>query len=409
MQFSLLTSKIEQDQLLCLFISVCPPQRRRRRKRYNTPEENAKPKSFHAFYYFRTRTSLVPVCKMFIMAAFNISSGRIRTVAKFLESGLVPKERRGGDRVSNKSIERRTKVKEFIASLPACESHYNRKKSSRIYLSCDLNVKKLFRIYNNIHSHEFKVSLTMFKNIFYRNFNIGFKSPACDVCGTCLNLKNAISKETGTQKVKSLTDLRVHKLRANAFYQLAKESPPKSISFAFDLQQVHALPKTPIQDAFYLRQINFYAFCCVGMDSRQPHWDESQAKRGSTEVGSALLCHLRSLDLTDCETLRLFCDGCSGQNKNSYIVHVLACWLLESPNSVLNIIIHFPVRGHSYLPADRAFGRVEKLLKVKNMIISADEYNEVYCNVGKVRVLGKDWFLYNVKNIRMNFTIKFQA
>nr|CAH7751238.1 unnamed protein product [Callosobruchus chinensis] len=158
----------------------------------------------------------------------------------------------------------------------ASESHYNRNKSARIYLSCELNLKKLYQMYNT-RNNDYKVSLTMFKN--------------------------------------------------------------------------------------------------------------SQAKRGSTEVGSALLHHLRSLDTSNIETVRLFCDGCGGQNKNSYIIHVLAYWLLESPMSVKNIIIHFPVRGHSYLPADRAFGRVEKLLKRKNLIISPEEYNEVYSNVGKVSLL----------------------
>nr|CAI5819682.1 unnamed protein product [Callosobruchus analis] len=68
-------------------------------------------------------------------------------------------------------------------------------------------------------------------------------------------------------------------------------------------------------------------------------------------------------------------------------MHFLAYWLLGSPMSVKNIIIHFPVRGHSYLPADRAFARVEKLLK------------RVYSNVGKVKILGKDWALFNTKDI----------
>nr|CAH7714926.1 unnamed protein product [Callosobruchus chinensis] len=179
------------------------------------------------------------------MAAFGVSAGRIRTVAKFLESGRVPKERRGGDRVSKKSLSKKNKIREFIASLPASESHYNRNKSARIYLSCELNLKKLYQMYNT-RNNDYKVSLTMFKNVFYNNFNIGFKSPACDVCGTCLNLKHAISKETGAQRIKSLTDLRVHKIRANAYYKLAKETPPKSITFCFDLQQVHPLPKTSI-------------------------------------------------------------------------------------------------------------------------------------------------------------------
>nr|CAH7752216.1 unnamed protein product [Callosobruchus chinensis] len=191
------SGKIEQDQKLCHFISVCPPQRRR--GRCGTDEHNAKPKQFHAFYYFRTKKTTVPVCKKFIMAAFGVSAGRIRTVAKFLESGRVPKERRGGDRVSKKSLSKKNKIREFIASLPASESHYNRNKSARVYLSCELNLKKLYQMYNT-RNNDYKVSLTMFKNVFYNNFNIGFKSPACDVCGTCLNLKHAISKETETEK-----------------------------------------------------------------------------------------------------------------------------------------------------------------------------------------------------------------
>ncbi|XP_028129617.2 uncharacterized protein LOC114325684 [Diabrotica virgifera virgifera] len=113
-------SKIDQDQKLCHFMSVCP--RQRRRGRVNTQESNAKPKSFHIFYYFHTKNKTVTVCKKFLMAAFNISAGPIRTVAKFLESGQIPKEKRGGDRVSRKSAEKRAKVKEFIASLPASET-----------------------------------------------------------------------------------------------------------------------------------------------------------------------------------------------------------------------------------------------------------------------------------------------
>lgn len=265
----------------------------------------------------------------------------------------------------------------------------------------DLNLEKLFQMYNSRYP-ESKVSRSMFKTVFYNEYNIGFKSPATDACGTCINLKNAIKSRTGDGKTKAMTDLRIHRIRADAFYKLGQETPPNSLSFAFDLQQVHPLPKTPVQDAFYLRQISFYAFCCVDMQSKRPTfytWAEHQAKRGCTEVGSALLFHLRSLNLTGCETLRLFCDGCAGQNKNSYIIHALSYWLRETPPSMKNIIVHFPVRGHSFLPADRAFGRVEKLLKKNETIISMQEYNEIYSNVGEVKELGKDWHLFEIKSI----------
>lgn len=66
-------------------------------------------------------------------------------------------------------------------------------------------------------------------------------------------------------------------------------------NFCFDLQQVQPLPRTPIQESFYSRQINYYNLCFVGMDSRNPsfyQWSEDQGGRGATEVGSALLHHL---------------------------------------------------------------------------------------------------------------------
>lgn len=42
------------------------------------------------------------------------------------------------------------------------------------------------------------------------------------------------------------------------------------------------------------------------------------------------------------------------------------------------IQITFPVRGHSFLPADRVFGQVEKLLRKQPTIIHKTDYIDVY-------------------------------
>ncbi|KAI4455165.1 dna-directed rna polymerases i ii and iii subunit rpabc2 [Holotrichia oblita] len=256
-------------------------------------------------------------------------------------------------------------------------------------------------MYKDIPSETSKVSFSTFKRLFYTEYNIGFSSPAVDACGTCMNLKNAAKLKQGDEKGKVLTALRIHKVRSNEFYKLASEDIPQSLSFCFDLQQVQPLPKSPIQDAFYLRQISFYAFCCVDMGSKRPTfftWDETQARRGATEISSAILSYLRSLNFDNCKLLRLFCDGCAGQNKNSYVVHTLTYWLRnEAPPSVLEIILHFPVRGHSF--ADRVFGRVGKILKKTTVICDPEEYNELYRQVDEVQRLGKEWKLYNVKQL----------
>ena len=113
-------------------------------------------------------------------------------------------------------------------------------------------------------------------------------------------------------------------------------------------------------------------------------WTENQAGRGENEISSAVHHYLCNTEFPDeCGTMRLFADGCGGQNKNSHVIHALAMWLLKDPPTLLkNVIFVFPVRGHSYLPADRVFGRVEKELKKHATIVLPDDYVKLYSKMG---------------------------
>lgn len=56
----------------------------------------------------------------------------------------------------------------------------------------------------------------------------------------------------------------------------------------------------------------------------------------------------------------------------------------------------FPVVGHSYIPPDRLFGQIEKVIKRKPEITSPEQYVEIIRNWGSVYKLGvdvpvKDW------------------
>lgn len=138
------------------------------------------------------------------------------------------------------------------------------------------------------------------------------------------------------------------------------------------------------------------------MSSRSPTfyvWTEDWASRGSTEIGSALLNYLDLLDYDGINLIRLFCDGCAGQNKNSHIIHTLIYWLRRSPQHVTEITLTFPVRGHSFMAADRSFGRVEKILRKNPVITSKDEYIKIYNEVGTTKTLGKDWQIYDIKGL----------
>ncbi|XP_031336004.1 uncharacterized protein LOC116165583 [Photinus pyralis] len=384
---------------LCHMISVLPTARKRSIK--NEPKNRA----LNLVYFLKRENTGIRVCQTFFRNALGLTNHRISHVAKIICQGEVPKENRGGDHTSAKSATKREKVVEFIGQLKGQESHYNRAKSKRIYLPAHLSIARLHKMFTESVDSQYKVSYLMFRKIFLTKFNIGFSSPASDCCGQCTRLTHMIKIENDPKKKSELSlQYRVHNKRVKCFYEMMKEKPEDAVSLCFDLQQVQPLPRTPISDAFYSHQISFYSLCCVGMNSKNPTfylWTEDLASRGCTEIGSALLSHLNEVPLANKTVIRLFCDGCGGQNKNSHIVHTLLYWLkFESPLNITQINLTFPVRGHSFMPADRAFGRVEKLLRKHPTIETKQGYHKLYAEVGAIKILGQDWFIKDIKELQ---------
>lgn len=390
--------KVKQDQYLVRFIGPYQVQRPRA-----TTSQADRQNQFSCSYFARHEKSMIRVCKKFFQATFLIKFRRLNNLTKTVFEGGVPAENRGGDTRSEKYLAKKENVLKFLKSLPAEEAHYNRKKSKRCYLSSDLTIAKLRKLYNASAEQRLKVKRTLFEKVF-NSLNIGIKSPASDVCSKCFRLKQKIASERDpTLKQRHITEKRIHTMKAKAFYDLLKEKEPKTSTLCFDLQQVQPLPRTPIGESFYLRQIGFYSLCIVGYNTRNPtfyNWSEDQAGRGSVTIGSALLDHLQNFDFKDSNTLRLFCDGCGGQNKNQHIVHALMFWLLrKAPASIKEVKLYFPIRGHSFLPCDRVFARVEKDLRKCPFIPNKPKYCEVYENHGNLKLLGKDWTLSDIKSL----------
>lgn len=184
---------------------------------------------------------------------------------------------------------------------------------------------------------------------------------------------------------------------------MMKEDCADSVTYCFDLQQVQVLPKAPIQEAFYAQQLSFYAFCVTDIAMKSPvfyTWLEHEAGRGVVEISSALTDFLKKTDFdTDTKHLRLFSDGCGGQNKNSHMVHALILWLFnDAPKTIETVTMVFPVRGHSFMPADRIFGQIELQLRSHPYMKSPDKYYEIYSKKGDVRKLGSDWKPYDIKD-----------
>lgn len=300
---------------------------------------------------------------------------------------------------------------QHIKSLRCRESHYGRNKSIRSYLPPELNVHKLWLMWKEQDPEHNTSSYKKYYSIFSKNFNLGFGNPRSDVCSFCEEKKTAIQQ--GISKEENEAALKVHELRYKRFYQILKESRTDKnvISVCFDMQQNQPLPKVAIGDAFYKRQLWVYNLTILvdsGTETESKKedvsmytWTENLSGRGSNEVASALMHFLSTYVIkkyTDVPTLRLFSDSCPGQNKNKAVFCMLMLFMNQQ-EVFKTIEYYFPVRGHSFLPPDRVFGRLEQKLRKIEKILLPEGYYKIYKDEGQIRILNKDWFIYNYKEL----------
>ena len=158
----------------------------------------------------------------------------------------------------------------------------------------------------------------------------------------------------------------VHRFRAKIFYQLLNETNVDTVTICFDLMQNQELPKSTIAEAYYSCQLWEYFFSIVihkGFESKQSHeevyfytWGKYQEGRGSNVIGSAVYNFLKNfIENNNFYNIRLVSDFCGRQNKNKAMLSMVNTFACQHKISIEWI---FPVRGHSYMPSDRAFGRV---------------------------------------------------
>ena len=95
-------------------------------------------------------------------------------------------------------------------------------------MNIEVSIAKLYKIYNTSVNQELKVLKSMFQRIFCCEYNIGFKTPATYVCSYCQKRNEQIkSTNDKKKKVELLLEKRIHKKRANAFYELLRQCSVK--------------------------------------------------------------------------------------------------------------------------------------------------------------------------------------
>lgn len=195
--------------------------------RHRPKNDTRSPRQYSYKYYILKGSTKVQVCKAAFLKVLGVGRARVEGVlSRHIQSGgEMPEERRGGFRNNVESYQnKRQAVIRFIKKFKAIESHYCRtKNSSRIYLSSDLNISKMWKMFSDSHK-ELDVKHSFFRSIFRTKFNVGFGTPKTDECSTCLQLGSRIKLCSNPLVKKRLqTEKAVHKMKAKAFYSKLKE------------------------------------------------------------------------------------------------------------------------------------------------------------------------------------------
>lgn len=360
-------------------------------------------KSFQTKYFVRKNDNndVLPVCQKAFLGILQVKRARVEFVTKqFFHTGNVPTEKRGGDHCSQKFLAKKESVMKFVSSLTCSELHYCHSPRGRKYLPSQLNITLLHRMYNEQTDVELQVKESYFRYIFNTQFNIGFGSPRVDMCSACIEFKEHLKLEKNPEvRLQIEMQKQIHKKRAKAFYSLLQEKPEETVTLSFDCQKNLPLPQIPDQEAYYRRQIYLYNFSVVVGSSDDKLntcnctsyvWTENVHKKGSNEISSCLFHSLKKLNLEGIKKIRLFADGCGGQNKNKTLLAMVSNWLLQTLSCVQEVEIFFPIRGHSFIPPDRLFGLCAKDISKRQVIENPEEYLKIIAKHSTIVKVGTE-------------------
>ncbi|XP_061746904.1 uncharacterized protein LOC133545391 isoform X2 [Nerophis ophidion] len=407
-QFYLTQDKVKQDATLLSYMDV-QTCKRRRTKVTDTDKQKQREVSVK-YYLLKASKERISVCKASFLSILCVNKDRVSHVAKYwLENGVAMPEQRGGARTMEQKLEKKRAIQDHIQTFTCRASHYARRGApGRKYLPSDLSVKKMHQLFLD-QNHQ-QCSYALYYSVFCYDFNLWFGHPAKDVCSECVKLKLRLKDPelTETEKREELIEFLLHRRRARSFYDIMN-SVGDTFTVCFDIMENLVLPKTPIGQAYYSRQLYMYVFGVVrhreaGMSQGKDDinlyvWMEHENGKGSNMVASALNHYFSTVvhqAISQVQHLRLFSDSSYGQNKNiSVLTMLLSLKKRQFPD--LTIEYTFPVRGHSFLPADRAFGRIELDIRKKESVLLPEDYIDILQRHGRVHRYTQDWHCFDFK------------
>lgn len=293
------------------------------KRRYTTKGEGSRRSHSHVYYVSNGLGISARVCRKAFLRIHGLSAGRVDRALKAYcdSSGVTHMDKRGHHVPSNKTSEENISiVKQHIHSFPQYQSHYSRNDSPHcMYLSPELSITKMYNLYKEEHGGN-AVSEWVYRKIFNECFDLIFGTPRTDTCKTCDSYKVHIEAVDVSERMQVQGEWDLHKTKAERGYQALREDTALSQSdsnydlLTFDLEQALATPILTTNVVFYKRQLWTYN---LGIHNGRSGsacmhtWHEGIASRGSNEVASCLMKHLKEMH-SQADNLMFYSDSCGG-------------------------------------------------------------------------------------------------
>lgn len=356
---------------------------------------NAKnPRNCHRQYFFSFKNEENCVvekrvcCEMFINT-LDINKQVIQTAHNKLNSGLgaVSPDKRGRHvrALNHLSEQRKELIRNHINSIPLVDSHYCREKSSRKYMSQELNIKKLYLLFQEkLAEDQIKIEITerQYRDVFNNDFNIAFQMPQKDQCDVCTAFHNS-EYSSG----KSLLEHQKHLYRKDKARHLkeegkttAKESKGKILALVYDFEkQLNTPCGIESRSFYYFRQYLTYNFTIYDLATKDAYcyvWHESIGKKGANEVASCISHFLSTKDMRDVEEIYFYSDNCPSQNKNRI---VFAFYAQIAKKFQINVNHIYLEKGHTQNEGDSVHSVIERAKKGKKIFVPSQWYSLIHC------------------------------
>lgn len=337
-------------------------------------------------YYLNDGEDHIQICQQFLLKTLDITQKFLLYTVSNANEGMGQVEKRHPNApVINESI--KTFARDYIENLPAVPSHYCRKESTCVYLPQEFkNLSNLYRLYcKECRSQEQSyLSEATFTKIFREEFNIRFHTPKKDKCSLCVAYENNSEKNpTEIEKMKEHNEEKKATYRRFKLHQNLQDN--KTLVCSFDLQKVLNTPYGESMLLYYSRKYAVYNLTMYESGTQNVScyiWGECDGKRGGNEIATCLYKYLREVDERAIKNVLLYCDSCSGQNKNRIVLAAINHFLHISKNIEV-VQINYLLPGHTYMPVDSVHAVIEK--EVKNLIVWSPDQWPTYIESARKR------------------------